>query len=263
MSQDMRKWIHRIYGIALSAVTVITGIRFIAGCYGIYTAGKVAGGQIYSRAAVAEAFAPMALSTYLCLALVIAGFILHLALPQEKKKVVPEKNRQLILSRLQAKTDLAQCEAPLQTAILRQQKLRRLHITISAVLLVIFSAVFLVYACQPTRWPDVAQVTGMVVQAVFAMFGCLLLPTAYILFTAYFCRKSLDQEIELMKQAAAQAPRKAESPRSTPRMNLLVFFRYAILAIAITCIIIGYCNGGIADVVAKAAAICTECVGLG
>ena len=91
MSKETRKWIHRIYGIALSIVIVIVGIRFILGCYHIYTTGKAAGGQIYSRAAVAEAFGPMALATYLCLALVIGSFILHLALPVEKKRSFPKR----------------------------------------------------------------------------------------------------------------------------------------------------------------------------
>lgn len=264
MSKDIRKHIRRIYGIALSAVIVIVGIRFILGCYGIYHAGKAAGGQIYSRAAVAEAFAPMALSVYLCLALVIVGFILHIALPQEKKKPAIEKNRQLILQRLQAKTDLTQCSPELQANITCQQKARRTHITISAVLLAVFSAAFLVYVCQPSRWPEVGQVTATMVQAVLAMFGCLLIPTGYTIFTAYFCRKSLDREIGLMKEAATQAPRRADSPApASQKRDYLVFVRYGIVAVAIICMVIGYCNGGVADVIAKAAAICTECVGLG
>lgn len=264
MSKDIRKHIHRIYGIALSAVTVIVGIRFILGCYGLYSAGKAAGGQIYTRAAVAEAFAPMALSAYLCLALVIAGFILHLALPLEKKKPAIEKNRQLILQRLQAKTDLTQCKPELQNHIAAQQKTRRLHITISAVLLALFSGAFLVYACNPSRWPEVSHVTGTIVQAVLALLICLVIPTVYTIFTAYFCRKSMDREIALMKEASAQAPRKADSPaQASNKWDYLVYVRYGILVVAIACIIFGYANGGIADVIGKAAKICTECVGLG
>ena len=39
--------------------------------------------------------------------------------------------------------------------------------------------------------------------------------------------------------------------------------RAAVLAVALILIIIGIINGGLEDVLAKGAAICTECVGLG
>ena len=264
MSKETRKWIHRIYGIVLSAVIVIVGIRFILGCYHIYTTGKAAGGQIYSRSAVAQAFGPMAISTYVCLELVIGSFILHLALPAEKKKVLPEKNRQLILQRLQAKTDLSLVEPELAKNIRRQQMLRYLHISISAALLVIFSAVFLAYVCRPSIWPAIGQVTATMVESVFALLICMAIPTGYTIFATYFCRKSLDEEIELMKIAAKQAPTQNKPAAPAPKKQLgLLIARYSILAVAVFLIVFGYCQGGVADVIGKAAKICTECVGLG
>lgn len=265
MSKHIRKLIHRVYGITMSAVIVIVGIRFILGCYGIYTSGKAAGGQIYSRAAVAEAFAPMAVSVYLCLALVVGSFILHYALPYQRKKQAPEKNRQLILQRLKAKTNMELVDPDLYRSVARLNMGRRIHILISTALLVLFSAAFLVYACRPSLWPQaLAEVTGTVVQAVFAMLLALVIPTGYTIFTTYFCRRSLDEEIELMKQAAKQAPLQPGVPAAAPKKtNYLIIARYAILAIAIGFVIFGYATGGIADVIGKAAKICTECVGLG
>lgn len=264
MSKNIRKYIHLIYGIALSAVTVIAGIRFILACYHIYTTGKAGGGQIYSRAAVAEAFAPMAISVYLCLALVIGGFLLHLIFPPEKKKLSPEKNRHLILQRLRSKTNLELIDPDTYRTIARLNMGRLVHIVISIALLVIFSIVFLIYACSPSRWPEVANVTTAMVQAVFVLLLCLIAPTGYAIFAAYFCRRSMDREIEIMKDAAKQAPREVPSPAPAPRKcRCLAAIRCVILAAAVAFIIVGYCAGGIADVVAKAAAICTECVGLG
>ncbi|MBQ2892667.1 MAG: thioredoxin [Oscillospiraceae bacterium] len=43
----------------------------------------------------------------------------------------------------------------------------------------------------------------------------------------------------------------------------MFYARLAILGIALVLIIGGYIAGGTADVLAKAVAICTECVGLG
>ena len=264
MSNDIRKYIHLAYDIALSAVTVITGARFIVACYGIYTAGKAAGGQIYSRAAVAEAFDPMALSAYLCLALVIGGFILHLALPLERKKAAPEKNRALILQRLRGKTDLAKCPEDLRKQIAGKEMSRRIHKIVSAVLLVLFSVVFLVYACFPGRWPEAGQVTGVMVKTVIVLFACLLIPTGYTIFTAYFCRRSMDREIELLKQASKLSPAPtAQAPAQKDHSKALLIARCAVAVLAVAFIVYGFLNGGVADVIAKAAAICTECVGLG
>ncbi len=263
MSNNIRKRIHLFYNIALSAVIVITGARFIVACRGIYTAGKEAGGQIYSRAAVAEAFAPMALCTYLCLALVIGGFILHFVLPVQAKKNVPEKNRRLILQRLQSKTDLNQCDPELQRRITRQQNLRLLHMIISAVLFVIASAAFLAYVCRPDIWPSISEVTATMAESAFALLISMAIPTGYSIFTAYFCRSSLDKEIELMRTAAKQAPRESIPVTSAKNPQILLAVRYFILGLAVAFVIAGYSMGGVADVIGKAAKICTECVGLG
>ena len=75
-----------------------------------------------------------------------------------------------------------------------------------------------------------------------------------------------------IKDESAQKPAalkgmdvKASVARAVPqqtgkRMRIL---RIVILLLAVVLIILGVCNGGIDDVLAKGAAICTECVGLG
>lgn len=264
MSHDIRKRIHLIYGILFSAVTVVAGICFILACYGIYTDGKAAGGQIYSRAIVAEAFAPIAVPVYLCLALVIGGFILHLLLPVESKRIAPEKNRQLILQRLQAKTDLSACDAQLQKDIRKQRSARKLHCFISAALLSVASIGFLIYACNNSLWPEVGQVSPVVLHTFMILAGCLVIPTGYTVFTAYHNRRSLDKEITLMKQAAKLAPSPVAAPvQHVGSQKWLVIARCAIVMLALVLVLYGFFTGGVADVIGKAAKICTECVGLG
>ena len=41
------------------------------------------------------------------------------------------------------------------------------------------------------------------------------------------------------------------------------YLRTAVLALALVLIVLGILNGGLEDVLAKGAAICTECIGLG
>lgn len=263
MTQETKKRIHLIYGICLSAVTILAGICFIAACCNIYFTG-VANDlpQIYTRAIVAENFAKIAIPVYLCLALVIGSFILHLALPLEKKKLVPEKNLPLILSRLQAKTDLTGCDQALQDHVVSHKKQRHFLCMLCAVLLAIGSVGFLVYTCDGSRWGG--NSTPTMISAMYMMIGCLAIPLTFTIYAAYFCRKSILAEIDLMKQANAQAPKKVEkaAPKAQNRF-LMPGIQVAILVAGVLLVILGACNGGTVDILSKAVAICTECVGLG
>ena len=238
----------------------------MAACYGIYSAGLIGeSAQIFTPAIVAEAFSVIAVPVYICLALVIGSFLLHLALPLPGAKPKVEKNRQLILSRLVAKTDLTACDAQLQADVAKEASARKRMTILSAAVLAVCSLVFLVYALIPGRWPEISAVTGTVKEASWVLLVCLALPTALAIFTAYYSRHSLDKQIELMKQASAQAPKKAEPAQATGvcPCKYLPKLRFVLLIVAILAVIIGYSQEGFVDVIAKAAAICTECVGLG
>ena len=269
MTQNTKKRIHLIDGIALIAATVIAGICLMYGCYQIYTNGLAAdSGQIYSREIIANTFATIAIPVYVCLALVIGSFILALALPMPKQKLIPEKNYPLILQRLKAKKAFTPEQADLQAAAERQQMLRRLFSIVTLALIVICAVVFLIPACQGSYWPDPTdpnetrnvndQMAGMM--PLFA--ACVLIPMGFGVFTFYFCRNSLRKEIELQKQAAAPAEAIKPLPRRLSEKSVTII-RCAIVAAAIAFIVFGACTGGVEAIIAKAVAICTECIGLG
>ena len=90
MPNELIKRIRKIYGIVLSCSIVAAGICLIAACYGIYRTGD----HPFTREVVAAAFSGIALPVYLCLGLVILGFVLELALPAETPKRTLGKKRQ-------------------------------------------------------------------------------------------------------------------------------------------------------------------------
>ncbi len=263
MTQESVNRIHKIYGIVLSTVAVVAGILFIVSAWNIYQTGLAANVQPYTYETIGAAFGKIAIAVYACLVLVIGGIILNIALPQEKKKSAVEKNLPLILSRLQAKTDLGKCDENLRASIEKQEKTRKLHATVLAVLLVLCSALFLSYACNDSNWHE-TEFNACMIRAFFALLICMALPFAYSIFTVFYCRHSMNKEIELMRQASAAAPFKGERP-APKHMSIQTenIVRYAVLLFAVTIMIYGLCTGGTTDVLAKAAAICTECVGLG
>ena len=65
---------------------------------------------------------------------------------------------------------------------------------------------------------------------------------------------------EKLLREAGRSREKAVHQQADRKTRIL---RAAVLAVALILIIIGIINGGLEDVLAKGAAICTECVGLG
>lgn len=263
MTQETKKRIHLVYGIALSVVTVFAGICFIAACCNIYYSGVAANvSQIYTREIVAESFSKIAIPVYSCLVLVIGGTILNLALPMEKPRLKSEKNLPLILQKLQEKTDLASCDEQLRNAIAKEQKRRKHMVALCLGLLTFGLVMFLRYGTNPNNWGT--NSTPSMVGAMYRMLGCLPVPFLVTVFAVYRSRKSMAAEIELMRRAAAQAPKEAETAAPKVRSNRGVnIARIAILAIGVVLVVLGACNEGTKDILTKAVNICTECVGLG
>lgn len=253
------KRIHQIYGIILSIAAVIAGLCLMVECVGIYNSGD----QPFSPQAVASAFSGIAIPVYLCLALIVGGWILDGFFPVEKKRTPPEKQYGAILSRLHSKADLNMCPPDLKADIEKQQKNRKLHRVISAALLMICSVVFLCYGANGNNF-DKSDITGSMVRAMAWFIPCLAIPFGYGIFTAYYYRGSIQKETALVKQAiAAGAQSSTPNAPAAPKSNALSVLRWALLAVGIGIMIYGFIAGGTVDVLTKAVNICTECVGLG
>ena len=253
-----KKRIHLVYGILVSASAVIAGLCLIAACVKLYDfqAGS------FSRESVALAFRPIAVWVYICLVLVVGGILLNIFSPAKPQKLAVQKQYETILRHLQKKVDITKCEPDVCKAVLQQQGSRRTHKIISFVLLVACSCIFLVYALNGKNYPSDAN--AAVLQAMKVFIPCLVIPFGYALFTAYRRKRSMVKEIELLKAALSSAGSELQKIQPTAEKETSVkVIRYAVLGIAIAVLVGGFIFGGTADVLAKAAAICTECVGLG
>ena len=254
-----KKRIHTGYGIVLSASAVLSGLCLIGSCVSIYRSGD----SPFSRASVAAAFSRIDIPVYICLALVIGGFLLDLFLFHEKPKLAADKQYETILNNLCRKLELSKCAPELVRAIEGKRKSRKAFKIISLVLLILCSVVFLSYSLIFKTYPEDANQAVLTAMPLF--FGCLAVPFGFAVFTAYHKKHSMRKEIELVKQAIAEGA-VAAAPKPVPaakKETLVTVLRYSILGIALIVLIGGFLFGGTADVLAKAAAICTECVGLG
>ena len=252
-----KKRIHMLYSIVLSTMLAISGICLCIACVGIYLSGK----HPFSPEAVAGAFRTIAVPVYLCLALVIGGFLLERFCPGEKKKTIAKQEAMLLMA-LQAKLDEAACTPEILAAITARRQQRSRIKSIGLALLILCSAVFLSYGLNPANFHQ-SEINTSMLRAMVLFFPCLVIPFAYGIFAAYAEKKSIRQEIELIRQALSEGAR-AQTPAVAPRQRSgLLYVRLAILCVGIAILVYGFFAGGTADVMTKAINICTECVGLG
>ena len=256
MTTQCSKKIRRIYSIVLCIALITAGICLMAACLNIYDSGSGS----FSREIVAQQFSTISIPVYLCLVMVILGFVLDIFLPGEKPKTLPEKNYALILDRLHAKTDLSLCEEDQRGEILREQKSRKCHKVVTIILLILGSVLYLSYGLNGNNFHQ-REITDSLIAAMAWLVPCVAVPFSYAVFCAYHSKASMLREIELLKKIGANRTPAPEQKRSTGRGPEIL--RWAVLAAALAILVYGYAAGGTADVLTKAINICTECVGLG
>lgn len=260
MSSNTCKRIHLIYSIALSILLAVAGICLIVACVGIYRSGD----KPFSPEAVSAAFSGIAVPVYLCVALIVGGFVLDGFLPAGPKKPSLQKQHKAILARLYAKADMRYAPPHMQAEIKTMQNRRKLFKGITLGLLALGAVIFLIYGLNPEHFHQ-SEINASMVKAMGIFLPCLIVPFGYGVFTAYYERATVIKETELVKQVIAGGA-KAQPEEPAPKKDhskLLLAVRCCLLAVGIGILVFGFISGGTKDVMTKAINICTECVGLG
>ena len=126
-------------------------------------------------------------------------------------------------------------------------------VTVIAVCTVL-SLVYLLNRDHFTSW-DLEVVMG---QMLVHILPWVILAFTAVIVASVFCRRSMEQEIGLLKGVSGGNVQEAAEKPS--RVN---YVRIALYAAALVLIVLGINNGGMRDVLIKAINICTECIGLG
>lgn len=258
MPQEKVKKIHLIYGCIAAVLIVAVGIALILSCLDIYHSGP----RPYNPESIGVRFDQIAVLVYVCIAVILGGIVLNLLLPLEKKRPKAIRDDMAVLNRLKEKAgvlDDVNARAARKEVTLRRTL--RLVTALVFVGLMVYPAIYFMDATHFTIVnlnQDIAKaVTVALIPAVIGLllcFGCSMLES-----------KSIQREVRIYKNVIAANKVQTASPAATPegKKTWLVPVRCVILAAAICFIIIGVFNGGAKDVLDKAVAICTECIGLG
>lgn len=254
MTSEKPSKLLRLYGIFLSCVIVLAGICLMVACVRIYLSGD----EPFSREAVAAAFSSIQIPVYLCLAAVAGGLLWKLIAPLPAEKAVPVRQLSVVRDRLLEKADLNTCDSACRDGILTEQKRRTRHARICAAVLTIAAAVFLSYALDGSHF-HTSEINTSMIRAMCVLLPCLIVSFAACICTAADQKKSLQREIELLKQCPKLPAAKPETAKTDHTAKL----RCALLLVALGLAVFGFLSGGTADVLTKAVNICTECIGLG
>ena len=259
MSQDKVKKIHLIYGCIAAVLIIALGIALILSCLDIYNSGA----RPYSPESIGLRFQRIAILVYACIAVIAGGIILTLVLPAQEKKPKPERDALMAMNKLKAK--VPSLDAADSQAARKEQKLRlgmRIATAVVFAGLMVYPAIYFMDGAHFS----IAALNDDIRHAV-----CITLIPAFAgLMLCFICAlleaKSISRETAVYKKAiaAAKGSAAAAAPAAeTSHVTALVVTRCIVLAAAVCFIVLGIFNGGMKDVLDKAVAICTECIGLG
>ncbi len=262
MSEKHIKLIRTAYGILTSVLLVAVGICLICSCIGIYQSGE----RPFSRESVSEAFSRIALAVYITVGVVVVGLIGDLFLKKEERPQKGKISPKLTLSRLYPRLDTEKAFPEALSLIERMKRYRLIAKLVAIVLCVACAVPVLVYFLTPGNF-TMENLNGDIFASVWFLCGFSLIAFAVCVLYSILESFTYATEIALVKQEIANgAMKKATAAVALKQENekrYITVARIIIAVLAVVFIVVGIFNGGMADVLAKAVRICTECIGLG
>ncbi len=281
LSNKNKKLIYLIFGIVLSVMIVVTGILFAVSCYSIYTRDIAAGENIYSREIVAEYFARIAVPVYITVALIAIGAVMVLVLeaitPEEREKLAGTRTASEICSKLASKVDISKADEEVRTNIEKERKLRRVLMIVNIVMCAVLCTISLVYILNPMHFSTEKDMINIsVLRSAIVCICCILPIIIYEIVHFYIRNTSFKRETEILKNVLKLGIKAEDVSTGEDGFvgKICAFFkkndkpitlgvRIALIGCAVVFITLGVLNGGMEDVLSKAVAICSECIGLG
>lgn len=263
MSPKTKERIHLIYGIVLAVLIVAVGVCFALSCLSIYKSGS----SPFTRESIATHFDRIAIPVYICIAGMVGGIVLSLAMPLEGGRIKPRRDGFVVLEKLSAKLDLTACELSVQNRIRKERTFRRVTGIVAGAISLFALIPAFVWCVNPAHF-SIENLNDDIKTAAAILLPCAVVALAVWVLAVLLHGGSVARETALVKSAlvANKKTTEADCPvkkNLTADPRFLWAVRGVILVVGIVFIVLGVLNGGMADVLGKAIRICTECIGLG
>ncbi len=266
MPGNKQATLRRVYGIALSFLTVITGAALIIQSQKIY---RSADTSPYTREKVIAALSQIAVLLILWLCAVIGGAIIWKIYPEEVQKPKASFSQSEILKRLTQKLpDGAMSKRLKQSFIVK---------TVLWSVCFVFGVSATVMTCvcvfNPSNYTPVgpnfdptADMLAMLPKFLPWVACFFILAVAVTIYTEISAKNDVKEIKRILSTTGVKQNREEKAPNAECEKQKRIFTivaRCVLACAAVTLIVIGCFNGGAADVLEKAINICTECIGLG
>lgn len=260
-----RESIKTIYGIFLSVFVAAMGIATICVCADIYYSGAGTG-VIYSREIISKRLLQLAPAFVVLIGAIIVGA----TFPVMEMRVKP--GAEAAVRKLAPRLPAGGEGEEYQSACAEYKKVRLVRVIAYAAALCVTLAmaiVVLCYLCNTSNFKN-ENITAEILALVRVAMPCTAAALAAIIASSVLNGVFAKKQLNIMKSLIKLGDRTQVGEKVYPvlqsernRKIALWVIRGAVLVIAISFIIAGALNGGARDVLNKAVAICTECIGLG
>lgn len=266
MTPSATRRLHFWYTICLSVLTAVVAILFISQAADIYFSGEG-----YSRELVLERFAMIAAPFWIWVAAIVAGGVIWMIYPAEKKKLKRLPDERADVERLTTMAALREGDPEYdaaRAAVERESKIRRIVWLSCFAACLICAGVALYFVFNLKAYPS--DPNTAVLNLVKSVLPCAATAFAACcgatIFDAISARKIAPQAKKMLALGGRAEPVSAPAGKLAAIIQspvTLLAVRTIILAAAVVMIILGTMNGGAQDVLIKAVLICNECIGLG
>ena len=247
--------------IATSIFLSLLGVAFIVCFAHLFFTG---GSTPYSRERVTDYLTVLLIPSIITVLLIIGGFVYDALTNAKKDNSVGRTNLE-ILGGYSKRVDIDALSQSARESVIKERDRRELFAWLAgdATLLFIVGAVLYFRFC--TNF-SVENLNADVVSALSGLLPLLIGSIAVHVPKAYLTEQSAKRELQILKDEVKGGVKlaKVEPVAETKCEKLTILIaRIAIICVGVLFIILGIFNGGMADVLAKAVKICTECIGLG
>lgn len=258
MLKNNAKKVHLIYGIIVSVLVVALGIALVLSCIDIYKADPT--GDPYSPATISAHFHDIAILVYATVAVIAGGILLGLFLPVKEERPRPVRDQRALMKKAAAKVGNPSGD---NQALINKEIFFRKVIVAGCV--GFFIGLMVYPAIHVFRYHDFSapNPTTEVIKSTLIIFAPAFMGFAVCHIGAGLVSKSYGRQMNIYKEMYKNNGQKVAAEQKHASKLPVSIVRYAIFVVAVAFIVVGICNGTAADVLAKAAAICTECIGLG
>ena len=253
--------IGRILAIVTSILVTLLGIAFIISCAHLYFTG---GDTPYSAERVGEYLSWLVIPSVITILAVLGGIIYNVVTGEtdvENAKRTSSEMLELYKQRYELSAFGESTEKEVLTIREKQKIFNIISICVSALLMLI-GLVYLVFVADFS----VENLNADVIAALSVVMPLMAIALAIHIPRAYLAENSAAKELDLLKSAIKNSgvpkanPQVKRDKKDEKTANIV---RCVILGVSAILIVLGIVNGGMADVLAKAVKICTECIGLG